>query len=154
MVTDEDIVPSANENPVIYELRAVCDAVDLDTTDAGEAIPFVWGDVNNDGIVDLQDVLCILDGFGGAFPNCPAHAVNLAQCIPDQIIDLFDILMVLDAFGGAPYPCASPCGGGACCEPGTTVCRQLPEEECDAAGWIYHGDGTHCRFNPCQRDDE
>lgn len=149
IVTRQDIVPSATDNPTVYEIRAVCDAFDQGTTDAAEAIPYLWGDVNNDRIVDSFDVLCVLDGFRGLFENCSFVAVNLTPCIPDDLMDMFDILSVLDAFGGEPFPCASPCGGGACCEPNSTVCLQLPEEECDGRGWFYQGDGSHCRFNPC-----
>ena len=130
-VTDQDIVPSANGAPTIYEIRAVCDPIDQDTTEPGEAIPFVWGDVTGDGLVNLDDILCILDGFQGSFANCPFRAVNLAQCLPDGIIDLFDILMVQDAFAGEPYPCASPCGCAASCR-----------------------SSEHCRFNPCGLGDE
>lgn len=153
-VTDQDIIPSATGNPTVYEIRAVCDPIDQDTTEPGEAIPFVWGDVTGDNRVELEDILCVLDGFQGRFPNCPFHAVNLAPCIPDDRIDLFDILMVQDAFGGDPFPCASPCGGGACCEPDSTFCLQLSEEECDGLGWFYQGDGQHCRSNPCGLDDQ
>jgi len=51
---------------------------------------------------DLDDILCVLDGFGdeGACPNG-----DLSPCAGDGGIDLDDILGVLDAFGGA-----DPCG--------------------------------------------
>jgi len=150
VATRQDIVPSAANNPTIYEIRAVCDPVDQDTTDPAVAIPFVWGDVNDDRIVDGFDLLCVLDGFAGIFVNCSFVAANLTPCVPDDIIDLFDIVAILDAFTGQPFPCAAPCGGGACCEPGTTVCLQLPPEECDAQGWLFQGQATHCRINPCR----
>lgn len=149
IATRQDIVPSATDHPVVYEFRAVCDPFSQDTTDAAQAVPYVWGDVNNDLVVDQFDILCVLDGFEGLFLNCPFVAVNLTPCIPDGLIDLFDILSVLDAFIGQPFPCASPCGGGACCEPSSTFCLELPEEDCDNRAWFYQGDGSHCRFNPC-----
>lgn len=150
LVTGQDIIPSAADHPTVYEIRAICDPVDQDSTDAAQAIPYVWGDVNNDLTVDSFDILCVLDGFQGTFLNCSFIAVNLTPCIPDGVINLFDILAVLDAFIGEPFPCASPCGGGACCEPDSTFCLQLPEKECGDRGWFYQGDGSHCRINPCQ----
>lgn len=67
-------------------------------------------DVNADGIVDLSDILCVLDGFSGSFVNCPFEAVDIArasgQCVADGMIDLADILMILDAFAGTENCCA------------------------------------------------
>lgn len=68
-----------------------------------------WGDANNDGIVDLSDILCVLDGFEGRFVNCSRYAVDLLPNQPEFLIDLSDILAMLDAFQGAPYPGPLPC---------------------------------------------
>lgn len=65
-----------------------------------------YGDVTRDGKVDLQDILCVLDGFAGDFSNCPLEMVDIAPCEPDGIVDLGDILAALDAFQGN-----NPCGG-------------------------------------------
>jgi len=67
-----------------------------------------WGDVNNSGTVDLDDILCELDGFAGV-SQCALAALDLLGCTPDGAIDLDDILSVLDAFGNEPYPCAATC---------------------------------------------
>ena len=66
--------------------------------------PAPYGDVNEDGTVDLQDILCVLDGFAGRFVNCPPASVDIAGCTADGAIDLFDILALLDAFAGLD-PC-------------------------------------------------
>lgn len=70
----------------------------------------MFGDVNNDGEVDIFDILCVLDGFAGTFnPPCTFSNVNLAPCEPDEVIDIFDILAVLDAFSGVNV-CNCPAG--------------------------------------------
>jgi len=57
-----------------------------------------------DGVVDLLDILCVLDGFGGQFTNCPPESVDIAGCQADGTIDVSDILAILDAFAG-DNPC-------------------------------------------------
>jgi len=70
-------------------------------------IPGVYGDVNSDGMVDLEDILCILDDFGHP-ANC-AFDGDISPCGPgDETIDLEDILAVLDAFGN-DFACPPPC---------------------------------------------
>ena len=60
---------------------------------------------------DLDDILCIIDGFG-AGPGWPAVCPvgDLDPCPPgnDDDIDLDDILKVIDAFGGNAS-CPDPC---------------------------------------------
>jgi len=108
----------------------------------------VWGDVNNSqGLVDLQDILCVLDAFAGTFINCTRCSTDLVSedyCQPDGDIDLLDVLAVLDAYAGQPYPCAGPCGQGACCN-GTT-CAITTEATCTGS---FEGEGTDCWPNDC-----
>lgn len=68
-----------------------------------------WGDVNNSGIVNLDDILCVLSGFSATFTNCSLYADDLMGTTPNRIINLDDILAVLNAFGGTPYGGAAPC---------------------------------------------
>jgi hypothetical protein len=76
---------------------------------------FVWGDTNNDLNVDIGDILCVLDAFGGNFlGNCTPDAADLSPCTPDHDYGLSDVLAVLDAFSGVvPDPCLLPCGAAA-----------------------------------------
>lgn len=70
----------------------------------------VFGDVNHDGLVDIFDILCVLDGFAGVFATCTMLDVELAPCPDgDGLIDIFDILAVLDAFTGVNV-CNCPAG--------------------------------------------
>jgi len=64
-----------------------------------------YGDVTQDGVVDLNDILCTLDGFG-SFAVCADG--DLSPCDGDGMIDLNDILAQLDAFSGQPA-CPDPC---------------------------------------------
>jgi len=83
------------------------DACSCDTCMGGACVhdPVAYGDVNCAGTaVDLDDILCVLDGFG-AFNLCPNG--DIAPCAGNRMIDLDDILAVLDAFGGADA-CSCP----------------------------------------------
>jgi len=64
-----------------------------------------FGDIDDSGVVDLMDILCVLDGFG-----VPADctAADLVPCGGDGAIDINDILAILDAFGGVAH-CPEPC---------------------------------------------
>jgi len=66
-----------------------------------------YGDVSADGSVDLEDVICILDGFAGDY-RCPFAHLDVAPCGGDGVIDLDDTKAVLDAFEGTPL-CPDPC---------------------------------------------
>jgi hypothetical protein len=61
--------------------------------------PPPYGDVNQSGVVDLDDVLCLLAGFGN-FALCPN--ADISPCGGSGGIGLDDILAVLAAFSGNP----------------------------------------------------
>ena len=61
-------------------------------------------EVDRDGVVDLVDVFCVLDGFVGTFTKCTLEDLDIGRCGGDGRIDIFDILGVLDAFVGID-PC-------------------------------------------------
>jgi hypothetical protein len=63
----------------------------------------LWCDFNDDGNVDLGDILIALDGFS-APPGLYELNVDVMPCSgPDGSIDLGEILAVLDAFSGLSY---------------------------------------------------
>lgn len=74
-----------------------------------DCTPIQYGDVNQDGTVDLLDILCLLDGFGGDVSNCTVEDVDIIPCGGDGEVTLMDILAVLDAFTQLPPPCPDPC---------------------------------------------
>ncbi len=57
--------------------------------------PTVYGDMTCDGITELADILCILDGYA-FFEDCPN--ADLAPCTGDGIVELADVLAALDAY--------------------------------------------------------
>ena len=66
------------------------------------------GDVDENGAVDFDDILCVLNGFAGNFDVCPFDAVDIVPCNGNAVIDFDDILAALEAFAGNP-PCPNPC---------------------------------------------
>lgn len=101
IIRDDEIVPGAG-----YRAFAEYSGVPASPL---AAFTHAWGDVNDSGEVDIFDILCVLDGFTGAFSNCTFHEVDLTGAVPDALIDIFDILAVLDAFAGTPYALSDPC---------------------------------------------
>lgn len=100
LVQDPDIVPSTT-----YDVTAECGSY---TSAAGSDDTYRWGDINNDGIVDFQDISLVVDAFKNVFV-LPLQAYDLFGCTPSGRIDFSDISWVVDAFKGLPYPCTLPC---------------------------------------------
>jgi len=101
---------------------------------SGAATTWVWGNANNADDVNVFDIVCVLDGFGGIFTQCTLQGDDLKSGEPDRTIDLDDILAVLDAFGGLSYPDGNPCaalapepgGGKAAGFAGGNLLRLVP----------------------------
>ncbi len=66
-----------------------------------------YGDVDGNGVINLFDIICIVQGLDQAFPRCSPANLDLAPCNPDGRIDLADLLAVLDALSTAA-PCRCP----------------------------------------------
>jgi hypothetical protein len=93
----------------------VCTA-DACSTDIGicertPSEPFLIGDINDSGNVDLDDLLCVLAAFSGnEAQGCITERADLIPCGGGTgTVDLDDIIEVLGAFSGAPT-CPNPCG--------------------------------------------
>lgn len=69
---------------------------------AGGDCDCIYGDVNCSGLVNIDDILCVLNGFAN-FASCPNG--DLAPCQGNDFINLDDILAVLGAFAGQ-NPCS------------------------------------------------
>lgn len=73
-----------------------------------------YGDVNFDGDVTLDDILCILQGFAGEHDCAPLSAQDISPCsategpIGDGVVNLNDLLASLQAFSGTS-DCVGPC---------------------------------------------
>ena len=74
---------------------------------AVSAATWMWGDVNDSGTVDLDDILCILAAYAGNYTECPLASNDLLGS--NNVVDLDDLLAVLSAFAGEPYSGPSTC---------------------------------------------
>jgi hypothetical protein len=81
-------------------------------TETVELRTFAWGDVNDDGGVNVADVLLIIAGYQHDFSNAPLHAVDLMSCTPDGVVGLSDVMAAIGAYQGKDYAdtiCPMPC---------------------------------------------
>ena len=103
-VTGSEIMPEST-----YDVTTVCAHPEEDfTSDTVSATTWLWGDVNHDGIVWLDDVITILEYIEGV-SGAAVQAVDLAGCSPNRAVDDDDVSVAVDAAGGASFPCLSPC---------------------------------------------
>ena len=106
-VTGSEIIPSAQYNIVAEGCADV-----IATSQASETT-WIWGDVNDSGVVNLDDILCVVAGFAEDYTNCAFEALDLLPCGPvsNPTINLDDILGVLSAYSGGLYTniCTPPC---------------------------------------------
>lgn len=93
----------ADSTAIPFEIGSAC------TLLIDDCLPLPYGDSNADGVVDLLDILCVLDGFAGVFVNCSESSVDIEPCGGNGRVDLFDIFAVLDAFSSLPSDCAGVC---------------------------------------------
>lgn len=95
---------SSDNNVCTYDH---CDVVCVHT-------PNRYGDLDHSGAITVFDIFCILNGFGGQFPDCSFEDCDITgasnepeDCPPNGLINVFDLFAVLNAFGGDD-PCCSP----------------------------------------------
>ncbi len=135
-----EIVPQST-----YLITAECGG---EFSSDGQAETTIWGDVDVNGTVSLFDLFCMFDALSDIYVNCTFENVDLHPCTPNGTINLSDLFQVLNAFSDPPFPCAGPCGGGACCNAGLcAIADDAPS--CSGTGGAYQGDGTNCLPNPC-----
>ena len=146
VVIEQDIVPSTNTTDTIYHVQADCGGP---LTNPGVAVMPIWGDINDDKVVDFDDIALVLNAYAGNF-DVPFAAVDLHPCSPDNVIDFDDVLMDLFAFEGRPFPCAAPCDAGACCLDPAPTCLTLTQSFCLAIDGEFMGPNVPCIPNPCQ----
>lgn len=102
-VGDGDLLPQTQ-----YKVRAISAEAISPYTNAST---WKWGDGNHNGFVNLDDILCVLNGFSGNFPICSLESVDLTGMgnAPDGTVNLMDILAVLNAFSGSGAPTSVSC---------------------------------------------
>ena len=139
-VYGREIIPDST-----YTIAAECGG---DVSDVGTGTTAPWGDITDDGVVNVFDIFCILEGIQSDFTNCTLRQSDIDPCTPNGILNVFDAFAVLSVIQGEPYPCAPPCGGGACCV-GEDCIIVESLGACLVAGGVYQGEGVDCLPNPC-----
>lgn len=106
------------EQPIPFDIGAPCI---LTVSNCAS----VFGDVKTplDGIVNIDDILCVLAGFSN-FSNCPLG--DLQPCFGNGVISLDDILWVLAAFGGVDHCCGGGGGASGGNDSATSTEREVP----------------------------
>ena len=114
-ISDEEVVPESIYKLSVEYAPGLLSAPQFVT--AG-----VWGDVNGSGVLDIDDLMCMLDAFSGFYvPPCTHRGADLVPPLPNDLIDVDDMQALLSAFAGDPYcywvpwPCESeenPCQQG------------------------------------------
>lgn len=87
----------------MYSVRAINDSF---VSNEITITTWRWGDTNNDGVVNLDDILCELAAFSGNYSaTCTLYSADQIGGFfnPDRVVNLDDILAVLNAFSGQPY---------------------------------------------------
>ena len=138
-VSGSDVLPDST-----YHVATECGG---DLTVATPVDTGVWGDVTNNDVVNALDAICILLLVAGTPADCTFEDADIWPCTPDGYINVFDIFEVLDVIEGEGFPCAGPCGGGACCV--GQECQIATAATCGLLGGEFQGDGVDCAPNPC-----
>lgn len=97
-VADHESIPAT-----MYSVRAINDSF---VSNEITITTWRWGDTNNDGVVNLDDILCELAAFSGNYSaTCTLYSADQIGGFfnPDRVVNLDDILAVLNAFSGQPY---------------------------------------------------
>lgn len=106
-VHDAGIVPGAFYAANVHALNG-------GTSIANAACTTEWGDVDENGVVNILDVQRVVQGFQGLLTDPhdfhAADVTGTAGCDDvEGVINVMDFVAVLDAFQGAEYPCDDPC---------------------------------------------
>ncbi len=105
-VGDEELAPST-----MYIVYADCrrEGSGYLSSPVG-ATTWLWGDVNNNGAVQVDDIILVFDGSQGVFSGgTTVENLDLAPCLPDGEVDADDIASVQDAYAGGSFPCPVAC---------------------------------------------
>jgi len=90
-----------------------CDDADICTFDSCAAgvcsnAANTYGDVDFNNTVNLFDLFCVLDGFGGVFSgNCTFDRLDIEPCDGNGSLNLFDLFAILDSFSGIDPCCGA-----------------------------------------------
>jgi len=101
------VTPDCNANDIPDD----CDITSGYSADCdGRGVPDecdIFGDVDDNGHVNIFDCFCVLDGFIGVFSRCAFAEIDIGLCSSDGLIDIYDLFAVLDAYQGINACCPS-----------------------------------------------
>jgi formylglycine-generating enzyme required for sulfatase activity len=110
-VTGSEFAPSFT-----YEITSLCGGMEK-VGGTASATTWLWGDVNNDTVVNVVDIQKVLQCAEGTFyGTTTVYNTDLVSDCLNPGCDIFDVFAVLDAWLGVPYPGPVPCGGRATSE--------------------------------------
>jgi hypothetical protein len=101
----EELVPSSS-----YRVQTESSTGVL--SDGSVASTWVWGDVDNNGVVNFADVQLIVNVFQGDLSGATVEAADLEPCLPNAVINLADAQRGIQAFQLQTYEdtgCPDPC---------------------------------------------
>ncbi len=70
--------------------------------------PNVYGDLDQNGTINLFDLFCVVDGFGDVFDDCSFADVDIQPCGGNGTLNLQDLFALLDAFSDNLACCQAP----------------------------------------------
>ena len=113
-VISDDIVPERE-----YQIQTDCGPPGSPNVTQPVTIEtWVWGDVDNNSVVNFDDILLIVIAFQGEFNPDPGPQglanLDLSDCLPSRTINFADIFRAVTAFQQRPYDEGPK---GACFEP-------------------------------------
>jgi hypothetical protein len=101
LVQDPDIVPSTT-----YYVEAECGAYQ---SAPGIGSTWLWGDMDNSGIVDAIDIALLVNKFKELPGSISTEIADIHPCVPNGIINALDITIVVMIVKGQTYYCGPPC---------------------------------------------
>jgi hypothetical protein len=84
-------------------------ALTLSRSGASSVTTWNWGDADNDGAANFEDILYAVLGFQGVFDDVAPESVDIGPCMTDGVVNFEDILLHVLAFQQSTNPCTSPC---------------------------------------------
>ncbi|MBI4719565.1 MAG: matrixin family metalloprotease [Planctomycetes bacterium] len=112
-VRGDEIIPSSEAGssivPTSYRVRAYCNP---DYSSFATASTWLWGDVNNNDIVNFADIQLMVLKFQGLTSAVSLENVDLHPCEPNHVINFADIQLDVLIFQGDTYAdsgCPIPC---------------------------------------------
>jgi len=104
-VRGEEIIPDSN-----YVVHTDCGTPGDPLLAVGStAQTWVFGDVNDSGDADTEDLILVVDAESGVFKEVTVPNVDLYPCVPDGMITSEDIMVEQTALQGLPLDCPQVC---------------------------------------------